>query len=445
MSEVIPRTALLSYGAVGFPIAFAALPFVLYLPNAYSTQYGISIELVGLILLITRVLDVISDPVAGILTDRVPIFGFYRKSWFILSIPISLLSMWMLFNPPNTPNALHLLIWSSLLYLGWSFTQIPYKAWGAELSKYYHQRSRITGSTELAAIIGTISVASVPFIFQTNSSETLIIISWWLLITFPIFSLISIYVVEEPKDTLRNPEKISFNLIWENWSSCFKIPDFTRLLTSYFFSATANSLTAVLVIFYITYVLKSQPGIFLFALFFASGLSFFAWLSLGRIFGKKACWQTGLLLSAASFVGVPFLTAGEDIYYLLMCIFVGIGLASDAIFPPSMLADIIDHGTLDHMEQRSGVFFSIWGSVTKIALIVPVGIAMPFLGIMGFDPSEDEATQMGLYTLVFLYAIVPILLKLLAAIWIRNYQLSEEEQKNIQLKIARKKNGNNIE
>ena len=60
----------------------------------------------------------------------------------------------LLLSPPQGAGAGWLFLCSALLFLGWTLVQIPYLAWGARLSPYYHERTRLTASRETAVIIG---------------------------------------------------------------------------------------------------------------------------------------------------------------------------------------------------------------------------------------------------------------------------------------------------
>ena len=57
------------YGLPALPLAALGLPLYIYLPTFYADQLGLGLTLVGSILLISRVTDVISDPLIGLLSD----------------------------------------------------------------------------------------------------------------------------------------------------------------------------------------------------------------------------------------------------------------------------------------------------------------------------------------------------------------------------------------
>ena len=59
----------LSYGAMGLPLAFVALPLYVVLPNHYASEFGIPLATLGGLLLGARLLDALADPWIGRLAD----------------------------------------------------------------------------------------------------------------------------------------------------------------------------------------------------------------------------------------------------------------------------------------------------------------------------------------------------------------------------------------
>ena len=66
---VVTSGAAAQYGLLGLPLAFVALPVYVHLPHFYAQQFGLSLSLLGLILLATRCLDGFVDPWLGRAAD----------------------------------------------------------------------------------------------------------------------------------------------------------------------------------------------------------------------------------------------------------------------------------------------------------------------------------------------------------------------------------------
>ena len=52
----------LSYGLMGLPLAFAALPLYVILPNHYAREFGVPLAALGAVLLGARLLDALVYP-----------------------------------------------------------------------------------------------------------------------------------------------------------------------------------------------------------------------------------------------------------------------------------------------------------------------------------------------------------------------------------------------
>ena len=70
VQQKLPIQDGVSYGALAFSLAFLALPLYMVLPNYYSKNLQLSLSVVGLILLLTRLVDALWDPILGLLIDR---------------------------------------------------------------------------------------------------------------------------------------------------------------------------------------------------------------------------------------------------------------------------------------------------------------------------------------------------------------------------------------
>jgi Na+/melibiose symporter-like transporter len=114
-----------------------------------------------------------------------------------------------------------------------------------------------------------------------------------------------------------------------------------------------------------------------------------------------------------------------------------LALGADLVLPPAIQADVIDVDTAATGEQRSGLYFAAWGLATKLALALAVGVAFPLLGATGFDPAAGLRTDSGLAMLGFLYAGLPIVLKIGAAALMWHFPIDEKMQAGLRDQIER--------
>ena len=89
-----------------------------------------------------------------------------RKTWIVAGVPIFALATWQLFVPPAEVTAMYFGGWLVLFWLGFSMINIPYYAWGAELTPDYHERTRITTWRTIFGTLGGFAFLAIPAIRQ---------------------------------------------------------------------------------------------------------------------------------------------------------------------------------------------------------------------------------------------------------------------------------------
>ena len=119
-------------------MAAMGMPVAVYLPRFYTEGMGLSLVTVGTIFTLARIWDVITDPVMGIVIDKFDTRWGRRKHWIAISIPILVLSVWMVFMPNReSVSPGYLLFWLIALYVGYTMLAIAHQSWGAELALTY--------------------------------------------------------------------------------------------------------------------------------------------------------------------------------------------------------------------------------------------------------------------------------------------------------------------
>jgi glycoside/pentoside/hexuronide:cation symporter, GPH family len=431
---VIPTRTLVAYGLPGLPLALLGIPLYIFLPPYYAGDLGVGLGAVGLVLLLARASDVITDPLVGTLSDRWSIGGLRRKPWLLIGAPILMLGLWMLFVPPAGSGALHLFGWSVCAYLGWTLIALPYQAWGAELSASYHERSRITTWRETWVILGTLLALVIPGVIIArggSSAETLHALAVLLMVALPVTLLIALVVV--PENIRGRTRPVSWHrgltLLRQN-------KPFTRLVAAWLLNGIANALPATLFLLFVNDRLQAgdRAGLLLGIYFLAAVVALPAWLALARRWGKHRTWSLSMLWACLVFMWVPFLGAGDYGWFLLICVLSGASLGCDTAIPSAIQADVVDEDSAAGGGGRAGLYFGLWGMATKLALALAVGIAFPLLDIAGFVPGHDN-TEVALLALALLYAGVPILFKLAATALMWNFPLDAARQEALRMKL----------
>jgi len=138
-------TTMAAYGSLAFPLAAAFIALQVFVPTFYAETTNLSLTSVGVILLIARLCDTITDPIVGYWSDITPTTWRRRKLFVVIASPLIAIATYYLFNPPQDAGVAYLLLWTIAIYIAGTLSIVPLGAWGAELSSDYNKRSSITG------------------------------------------------------------------------------------------------------------------------------------------------------------------------------------------------------------------------------------------------------------------------------------------------------------
>ena len=402
---------------------------MIMLPAFFAEVHGFEISVIGIFIFLSKLIDITTDPLVGWLNDK---NFFSRKIYLILGGILSGVALTQLFLTENIDQEILLLIWLSILYLGWTLFQIPYLSIGYDLEKNYFLRTKISAIREFFILLGLFCSLGIPMFFSISNEkllENIVFIS----LLFGLLGLV-LFCNLIPENRKINKKKIKFKKIIQNLK---KNIHFSRIFFVLVVNNLANVFPMVLFAFFITYVLggddsNRQTTLFFYFLFAIIGVPF--WTIISKKYGKKEVWCLSLFLSAFFFLLIFFLENGNFLFFIIISCITGFCLGADLIIPPSIQADITDLHRGKFGEDISGVFFSIITFLNKFAFAVVSIFVFGIMGVLDFQTEGEINANVKLFIIIS-YALAPILLKLLAAYLLMNFKLKENELQKIQKKI----------
>ena len=402
----------LSYGALGLPLAFVALPLYVVLPNHYATQFGIPLATLGALLLGARLFDAVADPFIGRWVDH----AFTRRAAVVrvatalAAVMLALGFRGLFFPPVQSEGAL--LIWCGALlvvtYLSYSVLAVLHQAWGARLGGDEGQRARIVSWREGLALVGVLVASVLPSVAGLSVTSAVftaaLAVALALLWRAPVAQQGTVSTTAVP---LTAP---------------LATPAFRRLLAIYLVNGVASAVPATLVLFFIRDRLQAQAfePLFLASYFAAGALSMPLWVRAVAWFGLARAWLLGMALAIVTFAWAALLGAGDVAAYTAVCIASGVALGADLTLPGALLAGVIQQQ--GHSQRLEGAYFGWWNFATKLNLALAAGIALPLLALFGYSPGSRDASALQALTLA--YCLLPCALKLIAStllwtLWVR--------------------------
>jgi Na+/melibiose symporter-like transporter len=429
----IPLGILAAYGGLALPLAAGFIALQVIVPTFYAQALGLSLTAVGAILLVARLWDMVTDPVVGFLSDRTPTRFGRRRIWILASAPLIAVSVWLLFNPGEHVSNMYLLLGTMGIYIAGTMAMVPFNAWGAELSSNYHQRSRVAGSRVVFGLIGTM----LALLLIDNSSNaglqsSLTAIS--ILVVAALMITVPAALRWVPDQSIARPEG---NDPRGAWRLLVTPSPFRRLLLAFLLNGVANAIPATLFLLFVTHVLEAPAlaGPVLFLYFACSAVSVPVWVAVARRFGKHRTWCFAVSAACAFFAGAPFLGAGDTAWYVAIVVGTGLMIGADLALPSAINGDLIEWDAHENGQRRPGLFFALWGTASKLAFALAVGLVFPLLDFIGFDATAVNSAD-DIRALAILYGGPSILFKLAAVAMMHNFPIDEAEHQRLRTALA---------
>jgi Na+/melibiose symporter-like transporter len=398
----------MGYGLLALPLAFVALPMYVNLPHFYATQFAVPLTSLGAVLLFSRLLDALVDPMLGRLSDAL----YSRSSMSVLCVALAyavglLLSFAALFFPPTFADPFGYVIWVgvwvSLCHLSYSGISILHQAWASRLGGGASQQSRVVAWREGAGLVGVVTASVLPV--TAGWLSTTVFLGLMLVLGLMVWSRVMLQILIQKDGQTELTDK-------DNYLPLRQI-SFRKLLWVFLLNGIASAVPAGLVMFFIEDQIQASAAmspLFLGVYFLSGALSLPLWLKLVRAHGLAKSWLIGMALAIMSFGSVVFLGPGDEIAFLVICLASGIALGADLVVPAALLNRVIDQ--LGHRGRAEGLYLGWWNLASKLNLALAAGLCLPLLSYWGYSPGTQTAE--GLRALSLAYGVLPCVLKLLA-------------------------------
>lgn len=474
MSDVLTRKTIYAHGSLGLPLAVIGYPLAIWIPAHYSGGLGISLAAVGTILMIARLTDVITDPIMGEISDRWRTRFGRRKPWVVVGAAAMMLGVYHLFMPQGEVGLWYFLIWLAVFFLGSTMIALPHRAWGAELSPDYHQRSRVTAAREVYVLVGLMVAAAVPMVVEIRADGTavgqvfatlwrdaigafsgdfrdkvivnratltgpvLAGLAWTILLVLPLCAAIVVTLVKEPKDIEVTEKRPSFV---EGLKLVMKNGPMLRVLIIAVLVYFGESFRNAVSLFFIRDIVGVPTIGAAYFFYFIAGLGAIPfWLSLGRRIGKHRAFMCTLIVVAAVSAANLLLDYGDYSVFFLLFIIKGFCFGGLQFLPVAMLADVVDVDAARSGSRRAGTYFAFLGFSEKIAIAFGTGVSLNIVGLLGFDPAGGVAasTEVGVLSLRLVYCLGPVVFYGLALRLIWSYPLTPARHARLRASLDRR-------
>ena len=438
--------------------------FSYFLPFFYSNVFGLSLADAGVLMLVTRVWDAVSDPMMGIMADRTKTrWGKYRPYLLFFALPFAVCGV-LLFTTPENGKTVWAYVTYILMMTVYTGINVPYGsllnvmtadsdeksvlssyrmffayggsfialfAWEPLCNMFDKTRVAVEGAGGLA------SISTSPEAWQ----KTMMVIAAFCFLLFILSFLLT-------KEHVKSESTVSvgqdLKLLLKNKPWWLLIG---AALASNLFNTVRGTTTAY---FFADYILKFvdmapqwaflvSAGIFLSIGEIANMVGVVLAVPMSRHLGKKTTYivsMAALIVLSIAFFFLPATTGG---YWAMLFFQIVISTFTGVISPLvwSMYADVADWSELKDGTASTGLIFSSASMAQKFGGAFGGAAVMWMLAAFGYDTTAGAIqTETAITGLRILMSWVPALVAALSIVVVWFYPLTKQKMAAVQIDLA---------
>ena len=428
--------------------------FSYYLPFFYSNIFGLSLIDAGVLVLVTRIWDAVSDPMMGIIADRTNTrWGKYRP--FLLWVaPLFSICGILLFTTPDW-NYGAKLVWAYVTYIMmmtvYTGINVPYGAMLGVMTDDSNEKTVFSSFRMFFAYGGSFLAL---FLWEPltnmlggyNSKDGWF---WGMVVIASACFVMFILCFLLTREHLKTISTVS---VGDDFKSLLSNKPWWLLIGAALCSNLFNTVRGATVAYFFQDIIGPDVSL----VFFALSFLFYAGLFLGigevsnmvgvalcvpiaNVLGKKSTFifvNAALVVFSIAFFFVPCTSGGFwTMLVLQVIISVFTGIMSPLIW--SMYADVSDFAELKFKTASTGLIFSSASMAQKFGGAIGGAAVLWLLSGFGYVTDADQLaagggqTESALMVLRWLMSFIPAAVALLAIIVVWFYPLTTERIKEI--------------
>ncbi|MBQ2112196.1 MAG: MFS transporter [Bacteroidales bacterium] len=448
--------------------------FSYFLPFFYSNVFGLSLADAGVLMLVTRIWDAVSDPMMGIIADRTKTrWGKYRPYLLFFALPFAVCGV-LLFTTPENGKTLWAYITYILMMTVYTGINVPYGSLLNVMTADSDEKSVLSsyrmffayGGSFIALFAweplcnmfdkarsvaedsagGLASISTSPEAWQ----KAMIVIASCCFILFVLSFLLT-------KEHVKSESTVSvgqdLKLLLKNKPWWLLIG---AALASNLFNTVRGTTTAYFFADYIQKTVEMAPqwaflvsaGIFLSIGEIANMVGVVLAVPMSKHLGKKSTYIISMAVLIGLSIAFFFLPATPGGYWSMLVFQVVISIFTGVISPLvwSMYADVADYSELKDGTASTGLIFSSASMAQKFGGAFGGSAVMWMLAAFGYNTVAGAVqTETAILGLRILMSWVPAAVAALSILVVWFYPLTKKKMEGVQAELAVKRGAQSAE
>lgn len=432
--------------------------FSYYLPFFYSQIFGLSLIDAGVLVVITRIWDALSDPMMGIISDRTHTkWGKYRPYLLWVAAPFSICGI-LLFTTPDWSYGAKL-VWAYVTYIlmmtVYTGINVPYGAMLGVLTDDTKEKTVFSSFRMFFAYGGSFISLFLwePMCNYFENHAGVSPATSWQLAMVVIASCCFVLFILCFCMTREHLHTVSKASVGSDLVTLMKNKPWWLMNGAAVCSNLFNTVRGSAVAYFFTFVIGDDPTLSLFNIVkftFYSGL----FLGIGEVanmigvamtvgiagsLGKKSTFivvNIALIALSVVFFTIPLTGTG---YWWMLVLQVMISLCTGIMSPLvwSMYADVSDYAEVEYKTACTGLIFSSASMAQKIGGAFGGAAVLWLLAGFGFDETAAMQPQSALDCLWWLMTFIPAGVSALAILVMSLYPLTTKRVNQIVLQLKK--------
>ena len=442
--------------------------FSYFLPFFYSNVFGLSLADAGVLMLVTRIWDAVSDPMMGIIADRTKTrWGKYRPYLLFFALPFAICGV-LLFTTPEHGKTVWAYVTYILMMTVYTGINVPYGAMLNTMTADSDEKSVLSSFRMFFAYGGSFialfaweplcnlfdgshvatEAASGLAAISTNPAawnKTMMVIASFCCLLF-ILSFLMTKEHVKSESTVSVGKDLKLLLKNKPWWLMIGVA-----LASNLFNTVRGTTTAYFFSDYIVKTVEMAPqwaflvsaGIFLSIGEISNMVGVVLAVPMSKHLGKKSTYIISMAVLIALSVAFFFLPGTPGGYWTMLVFQVLISTFTGVVSPLvwSMYADVADYSELNDGTASTGLIFSSASMAQKFGGAVGGAAVMWMLAAFGYDTTAGAVqTETAINGLRILMSWIPAVVAALAILVVWFYPLTKKKMAGVQVELAARRN-----